>query len=58
MILIKIFFNIFVFMWKNKGESFRTNIFIEDDLNNIDHVADTLMALVNETNYISIILIY
>jgi hypothetical protein len=30
------------------GESFRTNTFNEDDLNNIDHVADTLMVLEKE----------
>jgi hypothetical protein len=33
------------------GESFRTNTFTDDDLNNIDHVADTLMALVNEISF-------
>jgi hypothetical protein len=41
--------NIFqCFYFYKKGESFHTNIFTEDDVNNIDYVADTLMALVNK----------
>jgi hypothetical protein len=47
MILIKKIFEYFS-IFINKGESFQTNTFNEDDLNNIDYVADTLMALVNE----------
>ncbi|CAF3026908.1 unnamed protein product [Rotaria sp. Silwood2] len=33
---------------KQLGESFQINIFTETDLNNIDYVADTLMALEKE----------